>query len=70
MANDEHVALLKQGAAAWNVWRDENPNILPDLSGASLNGAMLARSNLNEADLSGADLSGANLRWAKLVLNI
>jgi len=25
MANDEHVALLKQGVAAWNEWRAQNP---------------------------------------------
>jgi hypothetical protein len=24
MANDEHVAILKKGVAAWNAWRDEN----------------------------------------------
>ena len=46
MANDEHVALLKQGVAAWNEWRLKNPNTVPDLSGA---------------DLGGADLGGANL---------
>jgi hypothetical protein len=27
MANDEHVALLKQGVAGWNAWRDENPDL-------------------------------------------
>jgi hypothetical protein len=27
MANDEHVAILKKGVAAWNKWRDENPDI-------------------------------------------
>ena len=31
MANEEHVALLKQGAEAWNAWRHENPDIRPDL---------------------------------------
>ena len=36
MANDEHVALLKQGVATWNKWRDENATIRPDLSGANL----------------------------------
>jgi hypothetical protein len=24
MANNEHVALLKKGVAAWNEWHDEN----------------------------------------------
>jgi hypothetical protein len=28
MANDEHVAQLVRGVAAWNAWRDENPNVL------------------------------------------
>jgi hypothetical protein len=27
MANDEHVALLKKGAEAWNAWRADNPDI-------------------------------------------
>jgi hypothetical protein len=38
MANDEHVAILKKGVDAWNAWRDENPNILPDFSAAKLSG--------------------------------
>jgi hypothetical protein len=24
MANEQHVALLRSGAAAWNAWRDIN----------------------------------------------
>jgi uncharacterized protein YjbI with pentapeptide repeats len=78
MANDEHVALLRQGVAAWNAWRDENPNIHPDLSeanlgGANLGGADLYRVNLIEAQLSlanliGGNLSGANLTGASLTM--
>ena len=66
MANDEHVALLKQGVAAWNAWRDENPDIRPDLSGANLSEADLSGANLSGADLRGANLSGANLSGANL----
>jgi Pentapeptide repeats (8 copies) len=81
MANDEHVAMLKQGVATWNAWRDENPYIRPDLSGANLhrasleggalhaahlNGADLGRAHLSAANLSGADLSEAYRRNANL----
>ena len=67
MANDEHVALLKQGVAAWNAWRDKNPNIRPDLSGADLIEANLIGANLSGANLSGADLRAANLDGANLI---
>jgi len=43
MANDEHVALLEQGVAAWNAWRDENRNIPPDLSEAILESSSTSR---------------------------
>jgi hypothetical protein len=36
MANDEHVALLKQGANAWNKWREANPDIQPDVQKADV----------------------------------
>ena len=83
MASDEHVALLKQGVAAWNEWRRENPNIRPDLSeanlikaklsGANLSGADLIRANVSfadliEANLIEANLSGANLSGADLTI--
>ena len=71
MANDEHVALLKQGKDAWNAWRDknrlENRNIVPDLREADLREADLREANLNGANLSGADLSGADLSGADLL---
>src|SRR5262245_10390514 len=66
MANDEHVALLKQGVDAWNAWRRYNPDIRPDLSEANLSGADLRRAHLYGANLTGADLSGADLSEAGL----
>jgi uncharacterized protein YjbI with pentapeptide repeats len=66
MANDEHVALLKQGVEAWNAWRDENPGIRPDLSEADLSKANLSYANLRGANLRGADLTKANLSKANL----
>ena len=66
MANDEHVALLKQGVATWNAWRDENPNVRPDLCDADLRKANLPGVDLIWAGLSGANLSGAMLGMAKL----
>src|SRR5919109_2960847 len=47
MANEEHLARLKQGVAAWNQWREANPDIQPILAGA----------DLREADLTRADLT-------------
>ena len=66
MANKKHVALLKQGVAAWNAWRHENRTISPNLSGADLARADLRGAYLLGADLRRAILSGANLARAKL----
>jgi uncharacterized protein YjbI with pentapeptide repeats len=77
MPNAAHVAALAQGPEAWNAWRDEHPDIVPDLNGADLrgfqlfgarlDGANLARANLIEATLSLADLTGADLTDATLL---
>jgi uncharacterized protein YjbI with pentapeptide repeats len=70
MADEEHVALLKQGVKIWNKWREENPDISPDLNGADLLADLfdvtLDHVNLSSANLSGADLSGAKLSGAHL----
>jgi hypothetical protein len=61
MANPEHLAILKEGAAAWGQWRRKNPAVMPNLSGADLRWE-----RLSGWDLSGADLSMAGLGWANL----
>jgi uncharacterized protein YjbI with pentapeptide repeats len=66
VANDGHLALLRQGTAIWNEWRDRNPNEKPDLSEASLSGENLIRANLSGANLSKTDLRQASLDYADL----
>src|SRR5262245_26410700 len=71
MANEAHVARLEEGVASWNVWRAENRDEIPDLSGAALHGANLHGATLSKADLTGAKLHGAilidaHLRYAHL----
>lgn len=56
MAIEAHVDKLKEGVEAWNAWRGDNPDVVPDLSGFNLVGM----------DISGADFRQANLRGAQL----
>jgi hypothetical protein len=41
MANDEHLKILREGVTAWNTWRAENPDAIPDLQDANLTGQKL-----------------------------
>jgi uncharacterized protein YjbI with pentapeptide repeats len=66
MANEEHLAILRQGVAAWNAWRKDNPDVQPDLHKADLEGVPLANTLLREANLREANLQGAYLEWADL----
>jgi uncharacterized protein YjbI with pentapeptide repeats len=65
MANDEHLAVLRRGAAAWNTWR-AGQDATPDLSRAGLRGLDLNGFDLSQTDLRGADLRGTNLSGANL----
>src|SRR5271157_2699182 len=65
MANEEHLAILKKGAS-WNKWREQHPDIRPDLREGDLRAADLRGANLIEANLRGANLRGADLRHADL----
>ncbi len=71
MANEEHLAIIKQGVEVWNVWREDNPGVAPDLFGAdlsnaSLNNANLRQGNISDANLKDADLSRADLTRAQI----
>jgi uncharacterized protein YjbI with pentapeptide repeats len=66
MADPDPLAELMKGVDAWNMWRGENPEVEPDLIGASLSGADLSGADLSRADLSGTDLCRTNLRRANL----
>jgi hypothetical protein len=75
VANEEHVARLKEGVDAWNAWRKTSatsPNLSNanlgdiDLRGVNLNGANLTGSHLNGTDLRKADLSNTDLSYARL----
>jgi uncharacterized protein YjbI with pentapeptide repeats len=65
MPNDDHVAMLSRGAAAWNERRAKHDET-PDLSGAGLRGLDLSGFDLSRADLRGADLRGTKFCDADL----
>jgi Pentapeptide repeats (8 copies) len=77
MGKKPDLDLLKKGAWAWNKWREESPEIIPDLSAADLGeidlfGVNLKNSDLQKAHLTrvknlvNAQLGGSNLSGAKL----
>ena len=61
MANEKHLAILKLGVKSWNKWREENPDIQPNLIGAELGQIDLSKANLNRAVLTNANLTKADL---------
>jgi uncharacterized protein YjbI with pentapeptide repeats len=80
MADETHLAVLKQGVEAWNAWRAAHAGTPVDLANASLRGLDLGEVNLAGADcrkadlrgtiLSGATLTGANLAGANFFKSV
>ncbi|MBN3906742.1 pentapeptide repeat-containing protein [Nostoc sp. NMS1] len=71
MANEDHLAILRQGVDVWNQWREKVFDVNINLNSANLSAMNLFMFNLNniclnEADLSGTDLSESNLSKASL----
>ena len=46
MANHEHLRIIGRGVAAWNEWRQKNPELRPDLYKANLSKANLIHAEL------------------------
>lgn len=62
MANEEQINILRQGAAAWNAWRDANPHIRPELRQMDFEKEIRLGTGLYDLpDLSGFDFSGGDL---------
>jgi uncharacterized protein YjbI with pentapeptide repeats len=61
MANKEQLAILKQGVAVWNKWREENPDAKIDLRGVKLD-----RIDLSGANFRNADIRDASFRFASI----
>jgi len=66
MADEAQLAVLKQGADAWNAWRAAHAGTPADFANASLRGLDLARANLAGADCRNADFRGTILSGATL----
>jgi uncharacterized protein YjbI with pentapeptide repeats len=76
MANQEQIALLRQGVDTWNRWREGNHGTRLNLQCINLqkanlqnidfHNANLQNANLQSAKLQGANLQGANLQGANL----
>ena len=55
MANEEHTAILKRGVREWNRWREENPEIHPDLQASPRALYLLGMAHMEERAWDAAD---------------
>lgn len=69
MADSNQIGILSQGVAAWNKWREENPNVSIDLKSAKLMHLNLENANLSRADMRKANLSFTNFKNANLAFS-
>lgn len=62
MSNPIHVANFTDSIFSWNKWREENPDLVPDLSGAKLDRqSYVSEWNLSNALLHRLDISGQSV---------
>ena len=66
MADKTHVEHAGWAIGGWNRWRDEHPDLVPDLSGADLSAGLYRNGNFRAANLTGTDFRRSNMRGADL----
>ena len=66
MAEEKHLEMLREGVEVWNKWREQNPDIEPNLESANFTGAILTDAQLYHVNLTDANLENANLTRAVL----
>ena len=57
MADSEHLVILKPGMEVWNPWRQEFPELTPDLRGSDMRSVNLAEADFSRPDFD-EDLAG------------
>ena len=67
MANEEQLAILKEGVEVWNKWREENLHTAIHLNNTDLRKLNLTGVDFFEADLTEIDFRETNLCKANLV---
>jgi hypothetical protein len=53
MADEEHLQILQQAVDVWNEWRKSNPELIPDLDGATLYEANLYQGEPKRGEAQG-----------------
>lgn len=67
MANPQQLKILKEeGVQAWNSWREENPEIKPNLSNTNLKYKKFREANFKNTNFSNAKIQGTDFSNAKL----
>jgi uncharacterized protein YjbI with pentapeptide repeats len=66
MSSKKYRSLMGEGVEVWNSWRDENPDVRPNLKSFDLRGVNLDGYNLAYCDLRHANLQEVSLRNSKL----
>jgi hypothetical protein len=66
MPDQQHLAKLRKGVNAWNEWRKEHPEIMPDLRRAELHDTSLCQIDFRHTNLAGANFHNTNLSSANL----